>query len=123
MKISKANFNFFVEQVRLWRDKYGITDWGLDVSDDADDGTSAQCWGERCARQAGISISDDWEAQPSKRKISQLAHHEAAELLLLDFTILAEDRFTTKDALECSRHTVINRLEQLVWKNDKGTPK
>ena len=116
-KTTKADFEAFKKTAQGVVDKLGITDYDLSFvhDDDDDDGRLGWTGANLEAMVAKIGLVVDWDEHPTDRQIIlDVAKHEALELLLIEFQILAQERGTTKKQLDKARHRAINRLMRLV---------
>jgi len=116
-QLTDKQIKFFISEVQRWCKFFSINDWEVMVDDNAEDGTYGQCLGDTPSRLSVISVRGDWDVEPSNKRLSRTAFHEVCELMLIDLSTLAEDRFVTRRQLETERHRVIRKLENVVWKS------
>lgn len=119
-----GQYAFFVEQCKVWIEYWGLKDWNVDyvhapaVLDDGSQplshvttsGVDKYCivsFNTYCPE----SILDD-------KELMSAAFHEMAELLLMDFWLLAVQRFDmSEDQLTEAGHAIIARLSNAVFED------
>ena len=110
-KLTNKQFQEFKKHVHKWYKFFGLTEWDLSVEKGDVDDALATCTVHLENRGAWIRITDDLDSEDIPNKgIKDFALHEICELLLMEFFILAQQRYTTFEELDRAKHAVISRL-------------
>ena len=115
-KTSKKDFELFRSETLKWLKRFGLNDWFIEIEHETPERNDARaiCLGCLEDKHAFIKMDVEWDIKPTSKSIKEAAFHEAAELLLMRFTILAGERFVSERELVEARHSVIQVLYNLV---------
>lgn len=112
------DFIFFMNEFRMWVEYWGLKDWQIDAhftfnpamdKDDPPLGSINAMYADKYAVVYFCPICPD--SIYSEEEIAKTAFHEAAELLMMEFWLLANARHgTTEEQLTKACHDVIHRL-------------
>lgn len=129
VRTSDVHFKIFCDEINYWIDKFQLREWRIKlIHKDPQDPNlknsfawiSTNCKGRICV----IGLSTNWDDYTHDTvpvyEVLKSAFHEACELLLADIkSIAAIDICPTQDwELDKSIHSVIRRMEWVVWEPD-----
>jgi len=117
-KTTKKDFEFFKDETLKWLRTYGLNDWLIEITHEAPDieGSRATTAGTLAHKYISIKFNPKWDIMPCKIKLKEAAFHEATEVLLIRFAILADCRFATERELTEARHSIIQTLYNIMVK-------
>ena len=119
-ELTQKQIKYFTSEVTRWAEFWGINDWQVLIDCEGEgDAAYATCFGDIPSRLSVISLSPEWDIEPTDERLSRNAFHEVCELLLMEMSTLADQRYTTEEALEGARHKIVRVLENVVWKANK----
>lgn len=118
MRTSKADFETFKTSCIDWQSKLGLIEWALYFEHaNLPDEYAKTSWSTG-AMVATIQFSTHWDnlREKTAQEIHKLALHEILHILMAPFVSEAEYRFSTSNAIETAEHSIIRRLENILWK-------
>jgi len=118
---SETDFNVFQQESLYWINKFGLTNWEImfkhNLYDEETD--RALCYIEPQSHIATLVLPFLWYSiKPSEYLIRRSAFHEVMEILLAEISILANERFASKDKIETAIHSFIRIMENIVFEGD-----
>ena len=117
--ITKKHFDIFKKEAEKWINKFGLLDWEVSFRHEMSEKNRATCAYDYTGKIASLVLSTKWENfEPTTKNIKKTAFHEICELLLGEIGCLAEDRGWDKLEMDRSRHAVIRRLENAIFKKE-----
>lgn len=120
MRTTIAHFKLFKAECEKWIKIWGLLDWSVDYAHEDIDGCKGQRSSGLAGKVATLSLATDWgDDNLTNYQIKKTAFHEVAELLLAEIHALGDRRFVAEERLETARHTVIRRLENVVFEGLK----
>lgn len=120
MKTTSAQFKIFKAECEKWIKVWGLLDWGVDYRHEYLDGVRGQRASNLDGRLVTLSLGTDWEdTLLNNYEVRKVAFHEVAELLLAETHTLGDKRFVSESRIESARHTIIRRLENVVFEKMK----
>ena len=110
-------FNIFRDECNKWIDKFNLNDWEInyEYAESAED--NAICRVNVPAKIATLTLCN--ACDDTLIKIS--AMHEVLELLLFELTVLASKREWSEEAWDREVHTVIHRLQNVIYNLQKNS--
>jgi hypothetical protein len=120
-KLKDSHFKMFIEEFNHWVKLFSIQGWEI-MFTFPDDGVLDDQDYRACVmvqditnRQVVCIVNREWDIPLTERNIRRTAFHEAMELFLMRYQIMAEDRFSTKKEMEEEAHNLIRSLENSVF--------
>ena len=117
MKITKKEFNLFVEECEKWQKYFQLNDWRIDYYFEKLNGATASCYRILEDKVAEITLNTIIGRDDNSTCLSHLketALHEVLHILLSDITLLAQKRFISKDEIDIAEHSLIRKLETII---------
>lgn len=122
METTAEHFALFKSECDQWIKRWGLLDWDIiythvDLNTDL-----ARLKSNYTGKNAVISLGINWEEEYSPittYQIKKSAFHEIMELLLAEYDAIATSRCINEDEVNNARHTVIRRLENVVFEEMK----
>lgn len=117
IRTTKEQFNTFQEEALKWQKKLGLTDWKLYFKHEVDDDRYGSCTWSVSDSIATIMFTKKWDdLRPlTDSEISKCAFHEVCHVLFAYYCAAAEARFSTQEQLDSAEHSIIRRLETLMF--------
>lgn len=113
------HFKVFKGEFLRWIDIFGLKAWEIFFDHrEPPEPCRAYLSYNTSGRVATVMLSPAWEnfdEPPTKEMIRKVAFHEACELLLARFNILAQERYVQRDEIREELHTIIRTLENVVF--------
>lgn len=121
MRTTAAHFKIFKAECEKWIKVWGLLEWKIYYDHLELDGDYGECCRNLIAKKATIALGKTWANINAigSQEVKAIAFHEVAELLLSGLDILAMARFTTANEIESERHSIIQRLENVVFEGSK----
>lgn len=121
MKTTKAHFKVFKEECQKWIVKWGLIGWCIDFyHEDWSESYSkgkAWCKWQLKGRVASLCLNPDWgNGTFSVKLLRQVAFHEVGHLLLARLHTIAGDRYIDEVEIDEEAHSLIRKLENVVFK-------
>jgi hypothetical protein len=116
MKTTKKDFQTFKVDFLKWTSKFGLADIHFDFVH-TECTNYAQVVGDHNQKSYVVFLSKDFTdmIEIPKGFIKYIAYHEACECLLYRLRTIAMNREFNPEELDSEVHTVINRLEKLLF--------
>ena len=114
-EVTSKEFEIFKESFLFWKEKFGLTDWQVYFAVNDLDSCFAALNASHNTRSALVELTREVRPDlviafdPAKSGL-----HEAAHLLLADFSGLAFDRFVMSSDLLKEEERIVNRLVTLL---------
>ena len=121
VELTETQFEVFKEEAGKWLEFFGLKDWEIRFSfEHNDDFDRARCYTNWLGRICTLELARWQSEERSDEEIRKVAFHEVCELLLAEMENISMDEEVPyserKGLLETSRHGVIRRLENSVFK-------
>ena len=117
-KTTAKDFKIYKKAIRLWIDKFGLSDWRVEVlhKKDINDSRGSVTYnsGERCCT---IFLAPTWEndIEPTKEILECTALEEVLHVLFARLTTLAVDRYLQhENDINEEEHSVIHKIERVL---------
>lgn len=117
-RTTTKHFQIFKKEARLWIDRFGLTNWEVIFyhEDDGDEELRGWMTAVFDHQIANIGLARSWvNSKVSVRGIKKTAFHEVVHLLLANFSILGQERWSIQKAYQAEEHAVIRRLEEFFY--------
>ena len=122
-KTTGEQFKLFKRECEKWIKFWGMNEWKVYYDHNANnvqDKERGWCWAASTDKVATLALTKDWGVDtPTSEDIKYTAFHEVCELLLTDLDTLAKHRYSCEDEINEARHSIIRRLENVIYKRVK----
>jgi hypothetical protein len=116
-KTTAKHFACFEQEATYWIRKYGLLQYEWQFEHASSDNRAGVVFNVD-AKIAMVTLSTDWDVEPTARGIRRAAYHEVYEVLLGYMKVLAISRTFDEALLECETHTVIRTMENAHFEED-----
>lgn len=114
------HYQIFKSECEYWLEKYGLFEWEVMFRHN-NIKNRASCEVREVSKICLITFGTKWPGvEPTLEKIGASAYHEVLELMLHELTSMSKRECCIfEDNMEEKLHSVIKRLENVHWVNDR----
>lgn len=118
--VSRSDFRYFRSRFLHWAKRLSLNEWEWFFYHRFDEENAAFITCNIEGRNVSVSLSTRWRGvKPTKRQLDLAALHEACEVLTMPLQDCAKSRWITEREVDVASHSIIRRLEHLVFGDDQ----